>query len=72
MPIDDREPAWILADALVLGTGELNEPGAPQPSALAHEAQQARVGLAGLHSLVDLAEGRLVHRDPLLALAFHP
>jgi hypothetical protein len=40
--VDDREPAWIFADGLVFGAGELNEPVAAQWAALAHEGQQTR------------------------------
>jgi hypothetical protein len=71
VPVEDREPAWILADALVFRAGEQNEPVAAQSAALAHEGQQTRGVLADLHPLVDLAEGRLVHGDALLAFAFH-
>ena len=71
VPLDDREPARVLADGLVLRAGQLDEPRAVQPPALAHEAQQAGGTLARLHPLVDLAEGRLVHGDALFARAFH-
>jgi hypothetical protein len=69
--VENREPAWILADGLIFGAGELNEPVAAQSAALADEGQQAGGVLADLHPLVDLAEGRLVHGDALLAFASH-
>src|SRR4029079_19170947 len=71
VPLDDREPARVRADALIFRAGELDQPRAVQPAALAHEAQEAGVALAGLHPLVDLAEGRLVHGHALFARAFH-
>jgi hypothetical protein len=71
VPVEDRESAWILADRFVLRASELNELVAAQSAALADEGQHPRSVLADLHPLVDLAEGRLVHGDALLALMFH-
>ena len=63
--------ARVGADGLVLRAGEPEDLGAVQAAALADEAHEVRRVLAVLHALVDLAERRLVHRDPLFALAFH-
>ena len=69
--VDDREPARIRPEVLVLLARELNELVAPQSSALADEGQQARRVLAEFHPLVDLAEGRLIHRNALSAFPSH-
>src|SRR5688500_18804322 len=71
MSVDDREPARIRPQALVLLARELDELVAAQSPALAHEREQARRVLAELHPLVDLAEGRLIHGDALAAFTSH-
>jgi hypothetical protein len=69
--VDDGEAPGVRTDLLVLRARELDELGAPEPAALADEGQEPGRVLADLHALVDLAERRLVHGDPLLVLPIH-